>query len=276
MQTRPASGLTSFFPLSEASLAAGEQVQAGTLRLYLQLRPGAGPADVQVSVYRLTGGGSSGRRPRRVHLLRQRLRVVSSGWHGLNVTGAARQWQARPERNHGLQVECRRCGTAVRIANGERSRQLAPRLTLRTRTAGRSKRNSGFLKSRSFSSRGKPHGCRGSRRSNCCRQEMFVNFDELEGFDFIISPRNFSAYYCRGRCPPSYNPATDHALLQGWIYQKWKREHQEAGSRKRPPVSRTCCVPTKLKSLPIMFKDGKGKVRFMYWEDVVATECKCS
>ena len=274
VRTRTPAGLTSFFPVSEAGLGAHELVQTGTLRLYLQLVPGAAPADVQLSVYRLTGGGRDGRRPRRVHLLAQRLRVSASGWHELNVTSAAQQWQARPERNHGIQVECRRCGDAVRIVGGDGPRRLAPRLALRTRTIGRSKRDSsGFLLR---GSRGKPHGCRGGARSKCCRQEMFVDFDELGDFDFIINPRNFSAYYCRGRCPPSYNPATDHALLQGWIYQKWKREQRETGESKTPPVSRTCCVPSKLAALPIAYKGEDGKPHFRYWEDVVALECKCS
>ncbi|KAF0302162.1 Bone morphogenetic protein 4 [Amphibalanus amphitrite] len=278
VRARTPSGLTSFFPLNEAGLGAHEQVQDAKLRLYLELVPGAAPAEVQLSVYRLTGGGRGGRRPRRVHQTGRRLRVAASGWYELNVTSAAQQWQARPERNHGLQVECRRCADTVRIVGGDGPRQQAPRLAIRTRTVGRSKRDSnGFLPR---GSRGKPHGCRGGARSKCCRQEMFVDFDELGGFDFIINPRNFSAYYCRGRCPPSYNTATDHALLQGWIYRKWKREQRElphgAAGSKTPPVSRTCCVPSKLTALPIAYKGEDGKPHFSYWEDVVALECKCS
>ena len=275
IRTRTSSGLTSFFPLDEAGLGARERVQDGTLRLYLQLLPGAAPASVQLSVYRLTGGGQSGHRPRRVRLLERRVRVTTSGWHELNVTGAAQQWQARPERNHGLQVECRQCGSTVRIVSGDGPRQLAPQLALRTRTVERSKRNiiKDYLKN---ISRGKPHGCKRGARSKCCRQEMFVDFDELGGFDFIISPRNFTAYYCRGRCPPTYNPASDHALLQGWIYQKWKRDQRATGARKPPPVPKACCVPSKLDALPISIWDDNGKPGLTFWNDLVARECKCS
>lgn len=234
---------------------------SGTLRLYLHQLTEAPVRPVRLTVYQLS---STGPLPRRRRL--QDVTVSSSGWHEFNVSAAAEQWRARPDQNHGLQVECRRCQGAVRLAAGEEDAETAPRLVLHTKMVRRTKR-AGDL----FSSlrRGRPLDCKRGPRKKCCRQKMEVNFKELGGFDFIIKPKVFSAYYCRGRCPPSYNVASDHALLQGWIYQKRKR----SGGRRVP---RTCCVPSKLSPLAIVHLDQAGRPKLTFWENVVADECKCS
>jgi len=192
------------------------------------------------------------------------------------VSTLAQGWLTRPDDNHGVQVECHRCRRAVRVLAGGEDRDYAPRLALRTKTLSRTKR-AGFMEERlQRNVRGNSHDCkRGEGRGRkCCRQKMEINFEELGGFEFIQYPKTFSAYYCRGRCPPSYNVASDHALLQGFIHQKRKKSGDGGGGGRRVP--RTCCVPSKLSPLMIMHFDAEGSPRITYWENVVAEECKCS
>ncbi|XP_037091032.1 bone morphogenetic protein 8A-like [Pollicipes pollicipes] len=156
----------------------------------------------------------------------------------------------------------------VQLTVGAGDRERAPRLTLRTRTERRTKRAANpFKRPR----RDGPLDCAEGSRKRCCRHEMEVNLTELGGFDFILYPEKFSAFYCRGHCPPSYNVATDHALLQGFVHQKRKR--RSGGGRRVP---RTCCVPSKLSPILIAHKTVDGSPQLTYWENVVADECKCS
>jgi hypothetical protein len=60
----------------------------------------------------------------------------------------------------------------------------------------------------------------------CCRDDMKVNLRELKGFEFIVEPKEFNAFVCRGRCPPRYHPLTEHSLLQSVMHMK----HSEKGT----------------------------------------------
>ncbi|XP_011497944.1 PREDICTED: bone morphogenetic protein 6 [Ceratosolen solmsi marchali] len=114
--------------------------------------------------------------------------------------------------------------------------------------------------------RGRRTECHGDAK-RCCRHRMAVTFKDLEGFDFIIQPKTFDAGYCKGRCPPRYNPAHHHALLQSLI---WKED------RKKAP--RPCCAPSKLAELEILYFDENDatKLKVSNWKDMRVLECACS
>jgi integrin beta 8 len=96
---------------------------------------------------------------------------------------------------------------------------------------------------------------------------MEVVFKDLEGFGFVLEPKSFDAGYCKGRCPPRYNPAHRHALLQSLI---WKQ------NRDRAP--RPCCAPNKLTDLEILHLDEEdnSKLKVSKWKDIGVLECACS
>ena len=115
---------------------------------------------------------------------------------------------------------------------------------------------------------------RHNRRTNCyksnqrcCRHPMEVTFKEIKGFEFIIQPKVFDAGYCHGRCPPRYNPAHHHAMLQSLI---WKQNHHKA--------PRPCCAPSKLVELEVLHVDEKDseKLKISTWSDMKVVECACS
>lgn len=101
----------------------------------------------------------------------------------------------------------------------------------------------------------------------CCRHQMEVVFKELKGFEFIIQPKMFDAGYCRGRCPPRYNPAHHHALLQAMV---WKQD------RSRAP--RPCCAPSRLVEMEVLHVDERdaSKLKVSTWSDMRVLECACS
>ncbi|KAJ8941578.1 hypothetical protein NQ314_010352 [Rhamnusium bicolor] len=76
------------------------------------------------------------------------------------------------------------------------------------------------------------------------------------------------AYQCQGRCfypvADHLNP-TKHAIVQALL-------HSVAPSR----VSRSCCVPTILDSISILYVDNKGVLTYRYaYKDMVVVECGC-
>ncbi|XP_029043065.2 bone morphogenetic protein 4 [Osmia bicornis bicornis] len=114
--------------------------------------------------------------------------------------------------------------------------------------------------------KGRRSKCKGESKK-CCRHELTVMFKDLRGFDFIVYPKTFDAGYCKGRCPPRYNPAHHHALLQSLL---WKED--------RKKVPKPCCAPSKLDQLMILYydEDDSTQLKVSYWQNIQVLECACS
>ncbi|CAK9805176.1 Protein dbl-1 [Anthophora quadrimaculata] len=114
--------------------------------------------------------------------------------------------------------------------------------------------------------KGRRTKCKGESKK-CCRHELTVMFKDLKGFEFIVHPKTFDAGYCKGRCPPKYNPAHHHALLQSLL---WKED--------RKKVPKPCCAPSKLDQLMIVYfdEDDATQLKVSYWKNIQVLECACS
>ena len=91
------------------------------------------------------------------------------------------------------------------------------------KTLSRTKRGSGRKRNR------------GAKRvkSECQRREMMVNFSEVGWDDWILAPRSYDAYYCRGACQfplSDHLNATNHAIIQTLVNE------MEPGN-----VPQSCC-----------------------------------
>uniref|UniRef100_T1JF94 TGF-beta family profile domain-containing protein n=1 Tax=Strigamia maritima TaxID=126957 RepID=T1JF94_STRMM len=107
--------------------------------------------------------------------------------------------------------------------------------------------------------------CNKESKKKCCRHRMYVNFTHLR-MDFVVEPKGFEAYYCKGKCPRLYNPAHAHALIQSTMNAR--------GINVKIP--KPCCAPSKLSNLTIMHYDENRKLKVTDWTNAVVEECACS
>ncbi|XP_055858065.1 protein decapentaplegic [Episyrphus balteatus] len=206
-----------------------------------------------------------------------------SQWLQFDVTKAVEEWVVHKKQNLGLEIQCDNClRNGARIIDdlsGDSEEEedsslpnkydLAPVLNiigrLGTHREKRSKHYHNQMTEKPKKSNLKNNCYKDNQR--CCRHSMEVVFKEIKGFEFIIQPKVFDAGYCRGRCPPRYNPAHHHALLQSLI---WKQD--------RKKVPRPCCAPSKLVELEVLHVDEKDneKLKISTWTDMRVLECACS
>lgn len=205
--------------------------------------------------------------------LLKRLDISTSGdeWLELNVTETVRTWlnNSKSART-GILIRCEDCAsTGIIIRTG--GNYHVPVLHIQTRmTATKRVKRSRDLRRATRTKLRKLGDCLdapkiGRHSSKCCRRSMTVRFDDLPNFDFIVAPKEFDAYYCSGKCPPRYNPANEHALLQSLLNMQKKRS-----------IPKPCCAPTDLKGLHILHFDDRGKLKTNLWSDVIVTECGCT
>uniref|UniRef100_A0A2K6NSJ8 Growth/differentiation factor 6 n=1 Tax=Rhinopithecus roxellana TaxID=61622 RepID=A0A2K6NSJ8_RHIRO len=119
---------------------------------------------------------------------------------------------------------------------------------------------------RKFASRhGKRHGKKS--RLRCSKKPLHVNFKELGWDDWIIAPLEYEAYHCEGVCDfplRSHLEPTNHAIIQTLM------NSMDPGST--PP---SCCVPTKLTPISILYIDAGNNVVYKQYEDMVVESCGC-
>ncbi|XP_022076689.2 bone morphogenetic protein 2-like [Acanthochromis polyacanthus] len=104
---------------------------------------------------------------------------------------------------------------------------------------------------------------------SCQRVPLFVDFDEIGWSGWIISPRGYNAYHCKGSCPFPLGgglSATNHATVRS-IMHALKLSSNEVGA--------PCCVPDRLQSISLLYFDDQENVVLKQYDDMVALSCGC-
>ncbi|XP_015201843.2 bone morphogenetic protein 2-like isoform X1 [Lepisosteus oculatus] len=122
-------------------------------------------------------------------------------------------------------------------------------------------------RSRIRTARAAPFYAEGYPKS-CQRLPLYVDFEEIGWSGWIISPRGYNAYHCKGSCPFPLGEglrATNHATVQS-IVNALKLSSE---------VEMPCCVPDKLHSINLLYFDDEENVVLKQYDDMVAVSCGC-
>ncbi|XP_041933429.1 growth/differentiation factor 6-B [Alosa sapidissima] len=114
---------------------------------------------------------------------------------------------------------------------------------------------------------GARHGKRHGRRSRCSKRPLHVNFRELGWDDWIIAPLDYEAHHCEGVCDfplRSHLEPTNHAIIQTLM-----------NSMRPGTMPPSCCVPSKLSPISILYIDAGNNVVYKQYEDMVVEACGC-
>ncbi|KAM9824746.1 growth/differentiation factor 6-B [Neosynchiropus ocellatus] len=112
---------------------------------------------------------------------------------------------------------------------------------------------------------GKRHGKKS--KSRCSKKPLHVNFRDLGWDDWIIAPLDYEAYHCEGVCDfplRSHLEPTNHAIIQTLM--------NSMNPGDMPP---SCCAPTRLSPISILYIDSGNNVVYKQYEDMVVESCGC-
>lgn len=104
--------------------------------------------------------------------------------------------------------------------------------------------------------------------SGCTRHELRVDFEKIGWSSWIISPKWYNAYFCKGKCnfPLGQNQwPTNHATVQSIVHELELVQG----------VGAPCCVPNKLHSINLLYFDEHENVILKNYDDMVAVSCGC-
>ncbi|XP_034049411.1 bone morphogenetic protein 2-like [Thalassophryne amazonica] len=241
-------------------------------------RSSYGPHFYKVDLYEVL---DTREQPLRGNLITSRqVPVHTQGWEVFNVTQMVSKWLLRGQENSSILV-------ATTLPTGNRTESVHKEWTEKVtylvlfsdngRAGGASNtshpgqtQSAATIHTRS--SRGRraaPAFSPYSQRQSCQRVPLIVNFEEIGWSGWIISPRGYNAYHCKGSCPfplgGNLRP-TNHATVRS-IMHALKLMTEDVGA--------PCCVPDRLHSISLLYFDEEENVVLKQYEDMVALSCGC-
>uniref|UniRef100_A0A3P8U3L9 Anti-dorsalizing morphogenic protein n=1 Tax=Amphiprion percula TaxID=161767 RepID=A0A3P8U3L9_AMPPE len=276
------------FSFNLSTVARTEKILTAELHLF-KLRP-QGSFNrhhfCQVSVYQLLDSSKTNNTQEKKLLSSRLIPIHSTGWEVFTVTQAVRSWMMDEGNNLGLHVVVRTLGGSqidmklIRFASGRSHHQSKqPMLVLFTDDG----RHSAPLESKGqiFVNFNAPRSGPSSRSTRsldyseeegvsmpCQRQPLYVDFEEIGWSGWIVSPRGYNAYHCKGSCPfplgQNMRP-TNHATVQSIIN----------ALKLIKGIETPCCVPDKLFSINLLYFDDDENVVLKQYNDMVAGSCGC-
>ncbi|GFQ77777.1 bone morphogenetic protein 4 [Trichonephila clavata] len=195
-------------------------------------------------------------------------------WESLDVLPAIQRWRFEPTQNYGLQIELASTLNVshpqhVRLKraleeDSQRWSKFEPVLV--TYSRNRNAKSGELSRTKRQTNSSKKHRKKG-RKDNCRRHALYVDFSDVGWNDWIIAPPGYNAYFCHGDCPfplPDHLNSTNHAIVQTLV-----------NSANPTAVPRSCCVPTELSPISMLYKDKYDNVVLKNYQDMVVEGCGC-
>ncbi|XP_035740866.1 growth/differentiation factor 8-like [Vespa mandarinia] len=179
---------------------------------------------------------------------------IGEGWVKTDVGFTVRKWVERHQLNHAMQIACSTCSIDRDTAPVSIEQTLKPFLVIHTSPLpqkNRPKRNSNCS----------------PEMKECCRDELYINFADIGWSDWILHPRGYHAYFCRGSCS-SAATLTISATSHTNVIMKWKTIH-----RRNEIVP--CCSPTQLSAIQLLYVHTNNTIQQKTLPNMVVEACGC-
>lgn len=200
----------------------------------------------------------------------------SSGkeWSSFDVFPAVERWMKDPSTNLGLcitvsHVNGSRIGSKIggRIGGSVVVNNFHPGPILVTYSDDLKGEGRGRSQRKKREERQHRKHRRKGRREFCRRHPLYVDFSDVGWTDWIVAPPGYQAYFCSGECPyplDDHLNTTNHAIVQTLV-----------NSVSPTLVPRSCCIPTELSAISMLYVDENDKVVLKSYQDMVVEGCGC-
>ncbi|KAJ8664951.1 hypothetical protein QAD02_006613 [Eretmocerus hayati] len=184
--------------------------------------------------------------------------TIGEGWVKTDVGFAVRKWVEKQRLNHSIQIACSTCTIERSVAPVSIETRLQPFLVIQTEPIPqryRLKRNS---------------NCQPEMKE-CCRDELYISFEDIGWSDWILHPSGYHAYFCRGSCSTAVSltmSGTHHNDVIRRLLAKGKAFH-----RRNEIIP--CCSPTQLSPIQLLYVDSNNTITQKTLPNMVVEACGC-
>ncbi|XP_036146957.1 growth/differentiation factor 8 isoform X2 [Monomorium pharaonis] len=181
---------------------------------------------------------------------------IGEGWVKTDVGFVVRNWITLRRLNHAIQLACTTCSTDRERAPVSTEQTLKPFLVIYTEPLpqrNRPKRHSNCL----------------PEMTECCRDELYINFTDIGWSDWILHPNGYHAYFCRGSCSTPAALTVSGSEYNNVIMKLMTKK----GHQKNKIVP--CCSPTQLAPLQLLYVNSNNTITQKTLPNMVVEACGC-
>lgn len=159
-------------------------------------------------------------------------------------------------------------------AHGLLKRRRAPNLSLQVAQFERRQRRRPFLAVATEALVSRRRGRRftitcGEGVTQCCKQSLYVSFEDLGWDDWIIAPKGYFANYCMGECAGRPRTPDMFRYFHAHVLEEYRLRNPYAS------VS-PCCAPTKLSPMSLIYFDRDHNIIKSDLPKMIVDECGCT
>lgn len=255
------------------TISSQDQLINAELKIYRRIRNVLpmykGP--ITIKIYRISNLNEG---EKKEEIFINSIRVIEAGWITLNITKTLNYWIQNPNENHGLTIKIHSDKQVKEIdpkkfgivGLEENNQEKSPFMVgyFQRASDNRKKLNLSLLNFQSFDE----NKIRDKRTISLCRKEnLYVDFHDLNWQDWMIIPRGYSANFCSGECQfpiKSEMFATNHAVIQLMV-----------NLNDPSKVPRPCCAPSKLTPISLIYLIDNKTYVLKTKKDMSIESCAC-
>lgn len=184
---------------------------------------------------------------------------IGEGWVKADVSFTLKKWVQELRLNHTIQIACSTCSIDRDTAPVSVEQTLKPFLVMHTSPLpqkNRPKRNSNCL----------------PEMKECCRDELYINFEDIGWSDWILHPTGYHAYFCRGSCSSAASLTISGSPYNNVIRRLFTKNGNTV-HRKNEIVP--CCSPTQLSAIQLLYVDSNNTITQKTLPNMVVEACGC-
>ncbi|XP_054743819.1 inhibin beta B chain [Anastrepha obliqua] len=184
---------------------------------------------------------------------------VQDEWMKIDIEWPIKRWFGNHDLSHLIHISCRTCDMATMEKMISMNKDYRPFIMVDTQNRRRASRQKRGI------------NCTDGV-TECCREKLYISFDEIGWGDWIIQPRGYDAYFCRGSCG-SVASVTQSATHHSAFLQKVALSRRNRGSK--PLELIPCCTAKQYSSLQLVFMDSNNTATQKTFPNMVVESCGC-
>ncbi|XP_063705431.1 growth/differentiation factor 8 isoform X2 [Culicoides brevitarsis] len=183
---------------------------------------------------------------------------VTEGWIKVDIQYPVENWKKYHELTHILRVSCKTCGNSLKHSPVSLKHKRKPFIVIDTqaqRKSSRQKRNINCS----------------SGTTECCREKLYISFEEIGWDDWIVFPKGYDAYFCRGSCnsAASVTLSSSHHTSIKLMLQR----QRNSGGKQLELIP--CCTATQFSSLQLFYMDSNNTATQKTLPNMIVSSCGC-
>ncbi|XP_037927328.1 inhibin beta B chain [Teleopsis dalmanni] len=184
---------------------------------------------------------------------------IQDEWLKINIDWPIKRWFGNHELSHLIQVSCQSCDIRFMEEMISIDKGYRPFIMIDTQNRRRPSRQKRGI------------NCTDGV-TECCRERLYISFDEIGWGDWIIQPRGYDAYFCRGSCSSVASVAQASSHHSTFI-QKVLSKRRSQGQK--PLELIPCCTAKQYSSLQLVFMDSNNTATMKTFPNMVIESCGC-